>query len=100
MLHYAPLDHAPKGFRIPEQYQDRFAYDEQRHCLTFDGPMFKTTFDRLSVLSRDFDYQRSLEQLFRVSVPEPSKPQGHAKATAVGIAVLGVAAAIALALLL
>ena len=96
MIHRMPLEHLPEQLVIPDKYRERFRYDEQRHCLVFDGPMFKSTFDRLSELSQSFDYQRSLEDLFRLAVPEdPSRPS-HSKAVAlaIGIGVLCVAAAV------
>jgi hypothetical protein len=71
MIHQAPLDKLPPDLRIPEQYRDRFAYDEHKKCLVYRGAMFKRTFDRLRALSDDFAYQRAIERLFQLAVPEP-----------------------------
>jgi hypothetical protein len=93
MIHYSPLQHLPDGITIPERYRDRFWYDEERRALIYQGPMYKATFDRLSTLSLDFDYQRSLEELFRLAVPEePAKPSRF-KAIAVAAGVLFAVAA-------
>jgi hypothetical protein len=45
--------------------------------------MFKLTFDRLREISHDYDYQRALEKLFQLSVPEEPAPRGHNKALAI-----------------
>ena len=83
MIHYVPLHRLPSNFRVPENLQKRFWYDQDKQALAFEGPMFKLTFDRLREISHDYDYQRALERLFRLSVPEEPAPRGHAKALVV-----------------
>jgi hypothetical protein len=82
MIHYVPLNRLPPNFHVPEQLQNRFWYDEDKKALAFEGPMFKLTFDRLRQISHDYDYQRALERLFQLSVPEEPAPRGHPKALA------------------
>jgi hypothetical protein len=83
MIHYVPLNHLPPNFRVPEKLRNRFWYDEDKKALAYEGPMFKLTFDRLREISRDYDYQRALEKLFQLSVPEEPGPRGHGKALAI-----------------
>lgn len=68
--HWVPLDHVPESFRVPENLEGRFRYDPTDKRLSFDGYMCKATFDRLRMLGNEFDYQRALERLFQLSVPE------------------------------
>jgi hypothetical protein len=75
MVHYVPLKKFPSELEIPEPVKDRFWYDDDRECLAFDGPMWKSTFDRLRCLCWDFHYQRALEELFRIAVPEDHTAQ-------------------------
>jgi hypothetical protein len=75
MIHYVPLKKLPADLEIPKAVEDRFWYDDDREYLVFDGPMWKSTFDRLRGLSRDFYYQRALEDLFRIAVPEDHTAQ-------------------------
>jgi len=84
MIHYVPLQRLPSNFRVPDKLQNRFWYDQDKHSLAYEGPMFKLTFDRLREISHDYDYQRALERLFQLSVPEePAPPRGHGKAFAI-----------------
>ena len=83
MIHYVPLSHLPPSFRVPEKLQNRFWYDEDKKSLAYEGPMFKLTFDRLREISRDYDYQRALEKLFQLTVPEDSAPRGHSRVLAI-----------------
>jgi hypothetical protein len=83
MTHSVALAKLPSGFHIPDKYKDRFRYDEAKHCLMYDGPMYKLTFDRLRDISEDYDYQRALEALFQLATPEEEQPHGHAKLVAV-----------------
>lgn len=76
MIHYVPLKDFPDEVQIPERFQDRFWYDDHKHSLAFDGPMWKSTFDQLRGLSRDSHYQRAVEELFRIAVPE-DHPSGQ-----------------------
>ena len=95
MIHYVPLPHLPANFRVPEKFQNRFWYDEDKKSLAWEGPMFKLSFDRLREISHDYDYQRALEKLFQLSVPEEPAPRGHSRALAiVGGCVLVLAAAV------
>jgi hypothetical protein len=64
------LDRPPDAFVVPEDLRGRFGYDATRRGLTFDGYMSKTTFDRLRDISYEFAYQRALEELFRIAMPE------------------------------
>lgn len=79
MIHYAPLKKFPSEVKIPREFEDCFWYDDGKECLAFDGPMWKSTFDRLKTLSGDFHYQRAMEHLFRIAVPEdhPSQRLGR-----------------------
>jgi len=101
MIHYVPLSHLPPNFHVPEKLQNRFWYDDDKKSLAYEGPMFKLTFDRLREISHDYDYQRALEKLFQLSVPEEPAPRGHSKALAItGGCVLLLMALVAAILLL
>ena len=95
MLHQTPLEKLPANFRIPEQDRNRFWYDEAKRCLTYDGAMFKRTFDRLQGLSSDYAYERAVERLFQMSVPEPPTAARQRKMIALlaagGVLVVGLA---------
>ncbi|NLF71337.1 MAG: hypothetical protein GX575_20085 [Candidatus Anammoximicrobium sp.] len=102
MIHYVPLQRLPSNFRVPEKLRNRFWYDPDKQSLAYEGPMFKLTFDRLREISRDYDYQRALEKLFQLSVPEESAPpRGHSRllAVATGCGLLLVAVAVGVFLL-
>ena len=96
MIHYVPLHRLPANFRVPENLRNRFWYDQDKKALAFEGPMFKLTFDRLREISHDYDYQRALEKLFQLAVPEEGSTRGHS-ATLVIVAgcVLALAAVVA-----
>jgi len=96
MIHYVPLHRLPASFRVPENLRNRFWYDQDKKALAFEGPMFKLTFDRLREISHDYDYQRALEKLFQLAVPEADTPRGRS-ATLVIVAgcVLALAAVVA-----
>ena len=68
--HCVPLDRLPESFQVPANLEGRFRYDPKRKQLSFDGSMYKATFDRLKTLSGDLAYQRALERLFQLSVSE------------------------------
>lgn len=93
MIHYAKLEHVPQNLEIPETWKNRFWYDEQRRSLVFDGVMYKSTFDRLHELSSDFAYQRALEELFRLAVPEDATAHKRLNKSAILAAVVFAAAA-------
>ena len=92
MIHYIPLEELPAGLRIPEQFKDRFWYDEEKRCLAYDGVMYKLTFDKIQALHSSGNYRRAVEDLFRAAVPDDDRPsQGsHVLAVASGV-VLAVA---------
>jgi hypothetical protein len=91
MVHYVPLHELPAEVHIPEQFQERFWYDAQKKCLAYDGVMYKLTFDRIQALSTCYDYQRAVEELFRLAVPGEQRERGsHLVAVASGV-VLAVA---------
>jgi hypothetical protein len=79
MIHFVPLQRLPTDFRVPENLRDRFWYDHDKKALAYEGPMFKSTFDRLRGISHDYDYQRALEKVFQLAVPEEASPRGHSK---------------------
>jgi len=101
MIHYVPLNHPPPNFHVPPSARNRFWYDETRHALAYEGPMFKLTFDRLREISHDYGYQRALEKLFQLSVPEEPAPRGRSKtlAIAAGCALLLAAVVVGIFLL-
>jgi hypothetical protein len=93
VIHQTPLEKLPANFRIPEQDRNRFWYDEAKRCLVYDGAMFKRTFDRLQGLSDEYAYERAVERLFQMSVPEPPPTWRRRKmmalAAAGGVLVVG-----------
>jgi len=92
MIHYVSLEHLPDGFRIPESLRERFWYDEDKRVLAYDGAMYKSTFDRIRGISKDYDYLRAVEELFRLAVPEDGHSQHHSHLVAAATgAVLAVA---------
>jgi hypothetical protein len=95
-LHFVPLEEPPDQFPIPPDLQARFSYDSVRKVLTFQGWMCKATYDRLRNVSQDYHFQRALERLFQVAVPEEDRPshQGLGRLLVAGIVlVIGAAAA-------
>jgi hypothetical protein len=75
--HFVKLDRLPDGFEIPPQMKDRMHFDGEAHKLVFRGYMSKAEFDRLSELTRDWTFRRTLEELFRQCIPEQQKaPHG------------------------
>ena len=72
--YFVPLEHRPDHFPIPADLQARFAYDSQRQGLTYEGWMCKATYDRLRDISNDYHYQRALERLFQIAIPEEDTP--------------------------
>ena len=75
--YFVALEHAPDHFPIPADLQAQFRYDTKRQGLTFQGWMSKATYDRLRNISNDYQYQRALERLFQVAVPEEDTPLCH-----------------------
>ncbi len=70
MDHFVRLDKMPDGYQFPPDLQDRILFDPEAHKLVFRGYMSKGEFDRLSQLTRDWGFRRSLEELFRQCIPE------------------------------
>jgi hypothetical protein len=70
MDHFVKLDKLPDGYQFPPDLQDRMFFDPEAHKLVFRGYMSKGEFDRLSQLTRDWGFRRSLEELFRLCIPE------------------------------
>jgi len=68
--HFVKLDRLPDGFEFPPQMRDRIHFDAEAHKLVFRGYMSKADFDRLSELTNDWKFRRTLEELFRLCVPE------------------------------
>ena len=77
MDHFVKLDRLPDGVVFPPALSDRIYFDPVAHKLTFHGYMSKTDFDRLCQLSNDWAFRRTLEELFRLCIPEDkTAPQG------------------------
>jgi hypothetical protein len=74
--HFVKLDRLPEGVEFPPQLRDRIHFDPVARKLSFHGYMSKTDFDRLCQLSNDWAFRRTLEELFRLSIPE-EKTQPH-----------------------
>ena len=87
--HSVPLDTLPDPFPIPADLTSRFGYDPARKGLTFDGFMCKAIYDRLREVSQDYHYQRALEQLFDICVPEEdASRRGYGLLVAAGLVVV------------
>ena len=69
--HFVKLDKLPDGVEFPPHLKDRIHFDVEAQKLVFRGWMSKAEFDRLSQLSNDWSFRRSLEELFRLSTPDP-----------------------------
>jgi hypothetical protein len=75
--HFVKMDRLPEGLEFPPELKDRIHFDPIAHRLSFHGYMSKTDFDRLSLISTDWNFRRRLEELFRLSIPEePTRPRG------------------------
>jgi hypothetical protein len=88
MERFVKLDRLPEGLMFPPQFTDRIRYDDQAGHLCFLGFMSKADFDKLYLLSDDWTYRRSLEELFRrctLAEEKPSRVLGHLKAVLNGI---------------
>jgi len=68
--HFVTLDRLPDGVEFPPQLKDRIHFDAAAHKLVFRGHMSKADFDRLSTISNDWTFRRTLEELFRLCIPE------------------------------
>ena len=76
MDHFVKLDRLPDGLVFPPHMNDRVYYDADARKLVFRGYMSKTDFDQLSQLTSDWNFRRTLEDLFRQSIPEPLPARG------------------------
>jgi hypothetical protein len=74
--HFVKLDRLPDGFEFPPELSGRIHFDAQAHKLVFRGYMSKADFDHLSGLTNDWRFRRTLEELFRLSIPE-QEPTAH-----------------------
>jgi hypothetical protein len=75
--HFVKLDSLPEGVEFPAQLKDRIHFDPVAHKLVFHGHMSKTEFDRLCQVSNNWAFRRTLEELFRLSIPEDqTRPKG------------------------
>jgi hypothetical protein len=75
MDHFVKLDRLPDGFEFPPELKDRIYFDAEAHKLVFRGYMSKADFDHLSGLTTDWRFRRTLEDLFRLSIPEHGPTQ-------------------------
>ena len=78
MVRSVLLKKLPPDLEFPAELQAKISYDDAKRQLSFNGFMSKVEFDCLLRLSNDLDYQRKLEELFRICVfrqvePEPRK---------------------------
>jgi hypothetical protein len=76
VVHFVKLDRLPEGFEFPPKLKDRIHFDAEAHKLVFHGYMSKADFDQLSELTTDWKFRRTLEDLFRLSIPE-NAPAPH-----------------------
>jgi hypothetical protein len=77
MDHFVKCDKLPEGVEFPAALKDRIYFDSAARKLVFRGYMSKTDFDRLCQLSSDWNFRRTMEELFRISIPEdPTRPTG------------------------
>lgn len=70
MDHFVALDRLPEGLEFPPDLRDRIQFEPETHRLVYHGFMSKADFDRLSKLSEDWTFLRTLEDLFRECGPE------------------------------
>jgi hypothetical protein len=76
MDHFVKLDKLPEGFEFPPDLKDRIHFDADHHKLVFHGYMSKADFDRISQLTNDWGFRRTLEELFRLCIPEEAPRVG------------------------
>jgi hypothetical protein len=77
MERFVRIQKLPEGASFPADLLDRISYDPDRQTLSFRGFMSKADFDRLSRLSEDWGYRRSLEELFRLCSIESQTLPNH-----------------------
>jgi hypothetical protein len=68
--HFVKLERLPEDLEFPPDLKDRFSFDAKCQKLGFRGYMSKADFDRVCQLTTDWHFRRTLEQLFRLCVPE------------------------------
>jgi hypothetical protein len=66
--HFVNLDKFPDGLELPADLKERIYFDAERRKLVCRGYMSKADFDRISQLTKDWTFRRTLEELFRLSV--------------------------------
>jgi hypothetical protein len=76
MDHFVKLDKLPEGFDFPLDLKDRFHFDAEARKLVYHGYMSKADFDRLCGLTTDWNFRRTLDELFRLCVPEEAPRPG------------------------
>jgi hypothetical protein len=76
MDHFVTLDKLPDGYEFPAQFRDRIQFDAEHRKLIFHGYMSKADFDRLSQVTNDWKFRRTLEELFRLCTPEEPPRSG------------------------
>lgn len=91
MDHFVTLERLPDGLEFPPEMGGRIGYDPERRRLGFRGFMSKAEYDRLFALSDDWTYRRQLEELFRLSVPEPAGSGTRLGLVAAAVASVGLA---------
>jgi len=79
MDHFVKLDRLPDGFEFPLDLKDRFHFDAEGRKLVFRGYMSKADFDRVCQLTKDWSFRRTLEELWRLCVPEEGPRPGGAR---------------------
>ena len=75
MEHFVTMTSLPPGLTFPPQYAEKLHFDAAHKRLVFQGVMSKADFDSLSRLSDDWGYRRPLEDLFRLSIEDSSRPR-------------------------
>lgn len=92
MIHSVRLERLPSNFQFPQELTGKISFDAGSQQLKFDGFMSKTDFDKLVRLHNDLSYQRSLEQLFQVSIY--NAPKARSRFRQMPLVFTGIAAAL------
>ena len=90
----APLSELPEGLSFDDSFLEPIRHDAARGVLRYRGLMSHGSFRYLGSLSRDYRYQRALEQLFVATATPP------AAGPAWKVLVIAAAAVIALLLII
>lgn len=85
MDHFVTMNRCPEGLEFPADLRTRIWYDPVKRRLVFRGFMSKSEFDRLCLLSEDWNYRRPLEDLFRLCTPEEPRSGVFRVLTALGL---------------